>query len=208
MVRKRSGSSGHSWVIFILLIILLGMAYYIQQMKRAAGYRIEHAPAGKVVSEEHLAPAENLEQIDLDRLGEARRTIDMAMYAFTDQHLANELVKLARKGVEVRIYRDGEQFEDEQKNAEARHDSSAMDVVHGEARIHVRVKPASRRDLMHLKAYVVDGKILREGSANFSEAGEKLQDNNAHFTNDPSEIEAFEREFNVMWSRPENDQVQ
>ncbi|MGI4831357.1 MAG: phospholipase D-like domain-containing protein [Janthinobacterium lividum] len=43
------------------------------------------------------------------------------------------------------------------------------------AGIEVRVKGA--RDLMHLKSYAVDGRLLRSGSANWSPTGLKRQDN-------------------------------
>ena len=202
---KKSSSSG--WLVIVLILIALAAVWY-QRQRRQSSYRIESAPAGQVVSENHLSPGENLEQIDLDRLEHAQRTLDIAMYAFTDRRLADELLSLARRGVRIRIYRDGEQFENEQKNAEKYNDESVMDALHGQSGIEVRVKPASRRDLMHLKAYAMDGKLLRDGSANWSLAGEKEQDNNAHFTNDPEEIQKFEKDFDEMWVRSGNTQVQ
>jgi phosphatidylserine/phosphatidylglycerophosphate/cardiolipin synthase-like enzyme len=68
----------------------------------------------------------------------------------------------------------------------------------------IRVKNSSRRDLMHLKAYVIDGALLRDGSANWSAAGLKAQDNNARFTNDPAEVQVFEKDFEEMWGREDN----
>jgi len=39
----------------------------------------------------------------------------------------------------------------------------------------VRIKRGG--PFMHLKAYAIDGKVLRTGSANFSASGENAQDN-------------------------------
>jgi phosphatidylserine/phosphatidylglycerophosphate/cardiolipin synthase-like enzyme len=199
---------GTNWLVVLTVMILAALAAYLQQQHRRAAYRIEHAAPGEIISENHLSPSEDLEQIDLDRLDGAKHSIDIAMYAVTDRALADELVKLAQRGVAIRVYRDGEQFEDEQRNAREHRDSAAGEAFRGVAGIQVRVKPASRRDLMHLKAYAIDGLVLRDGSANWSLAGEKIQDNNARFTNDPAEIRAFEADFEAMWSRTGNTVVQ
>jgi hypothetical protein len=50
--------------------------------------------------------------------------------------------------------------------------------------------------------------ITDDGSANWSAAGERLQDNNARYSTDPQEIRNFERNFEALWNRPENIRVQ
>jgi len=178
------------------------------KMPIASSSEVASAPAGKIVSENHFAPDENLEQLDYDRLGDAQKRVDIAMYAFTDKYLADQLMTLSRRGVTVRIYRDMEQYKGEQRNADEHHDDSVTELLRGEKNIHIRVKSSGRRDLMHLKAYAIDGKLLRDGSANWSAAGEKAQDNNAHLTNNPAEIKAFEQQFEEMWQRSDNVIVQ
>ncbi len=108
----------------------------------------------------------------------------------------------------IRIYRDREQYDSEQRNAAQHHEQSTTDMFKGEQNIQVRVKGNGRRDLMHLKAYLIDGALLRDGSANWSVAGEKVQDNNAHFTNNPGETRFFSDAFEQMWARPDNQVVQ
>jgi len=71
----------------------------------------------------------------------------------------------------------------------------------------VRVKPASRIDLMHLKCWS-DGQVLRDGSANWSTAGLKRQDNDARFTTNRQEVQEFNRNFEQLWNRPTNTRVQ
>ena len=62
----------------------------------------------------HLySPGANLERSELAQLETATRTLDVAMYSFTDRELAEELATLARKGVRIRVYRDREQFSQE-----------------------------------------------------------------------------------------------
>jgi phosphatidylserine/phosphatidylglycerophosphate/cardiolipin synthase-like enzyme len=222
--RKKPGSSnskGSAWVTFFVIVLCIiglvarfGKMLHLPDLSKlklpsvSSGSEVASAPPGKIVSENHFAPDENLEQLDYDRLGDAQRRVDIAMYAFTDKYLADQLMTLARRGVTVRIYRDMDQYKGEQRNADEHHDDSVTQLLHGERNIYIRVKSSGRRDLMHLKAYAIDGKVLRDGSANWSAAGEKAQDNNAHFTNDPAEVKSFEQQFDEMWSRSDNVVVQ
>jgi phosphatidylserine/phosphatidylglycerophosphate/cardiolipin synthase-like enzyme len=81
-------------------------------------------------------------------------------------------------------------------------------MFHRQRNIEIRIKNSNEHNLMHLKAYLVDGKLLRDGSANWSPAGLKRQDNNAHFTTDPAQVHAFQQAFNDMWSRRDNEEAQ
>jgi phosphatidylserine/phosphatidylglycerophosphate/cardiolipin synthase-like enzyme len=57
---------------------------------------------------------------------------------------------------------------------------------------------------MHLKAYAVDGVVLRTGSGNFSRSGLASQDNDAIFITDPNTVDAFEGNFERIWARAQN----
>jgi len=219
--KKTGASKGSAWVTFIVIVLCIvglvakfGEMLHIPELSKlkvpsaSSSSEVSGAPPGKIVSENHFAPDENLEQLDYDRLGEAKKRVDVAMYAFTDKYLADQLMTLSRRGVVVRVYRDMEQYKNEQRNANEHHDDSVTELLRGENNIHIRIKSSGRRDLMHLKAYTVDGKLLRDGSANWSASGEKAQDNNAHFTNDPAEVKTFEQQFEEMWQRSDNVVVQ
>jgi hypothetical protein len=121
---------------------------------------------------EHFSPAENLERLELDHWKAAaeharttKRPLDIAIYAFTDRLVAALLVREAEEGTVIRIYRDGEQYENEERNAARFRDQSTTGMMRRQRNIHLRVKPPSPSDLMHLKAWS-DGKVLRQGSAN------------------------------------------
>ncbi len=102
-----------------------------------------------------------------------------------------------------RIYRDGSQYEEEERRGR-----SAMDLLRGVRNVEIRVKPPSRRTLMHLKVNIVDGALLREGSANWSPAGLKEQDNSLIFRSDREAIVNFKHDFEAPWNRPGNISVQ
>jgi phosphatidylserine/phosphatidylglycerophosphate/cardiolipin synthase-like enzyme len=161
-----------------------------------------------VPSGEHFSPAENLERLDLAALASAQHSVDLCMYAFTDVLLARELIDRARHGVIVRIYRDGKQFEDEQERSSRYGWVTTAALLHGQTNIQIRVKPPSRQFIQHLKVYCVDGALLRDGSANFSRAGEEWEDDSANFLAGPAVCERFEEDFETLWNRPTNIVVQ
>ena len=79
-------------------------------------------------------------------------------------------------------------------------------MLRAEPNVEVRVK--GKGDLMHLKAYLIDGVLLRDGSANWSPGGLKRQDNNIRFTTDANQVKAFRQTFEDMWLRDANQEIE
>ena len=184
---------------------LLGQLMHIAttaaaQQPRAAGYS-RVAPQAIYRGAIHYSPFENLEAIDVATIEQSRCDhLDVAAFSLTDYVLAKAIVDFANRGRRVRIYRDKEQYAQE----EAR-DNYAGTLFAGSKNISIRVKGS--RTYMHLKAYS-DGCVLREGSANFSPSGEKQQDNTLTLTSDQNAVRAFEADFDSMWNRPDNRIIQ
>ncbi|MHB8544818.1 MAG: phospholipase D-like domain-containing protein [Leptospirales bacterium] len=161
---------------------------------------------------EHYSPEENLDAIDVDLIDHARQSIEIAMYAFTDRPIADAIIRAAARGVHVWIYRDEIQVKD--RGDKMRRLMSSAPGQNG--LISIEVKRNSSRNIMHLKAYEIDDKWLRTGSANWSlpgegawcSRGERLhrdqQDNNLFITNDPREVRRFESTFRRIWNRGTN----
>ena len=79
-------------------------------------------------------------------------------------------------------------------------------ILHQCSDIHIRAKGG--KELMHEKAYVADGLVLREGSANWSVSAARYQDNQLSITRDTVDIEAFGDDFAGMWQRGDNSIIQ
>jgi len=188
------------WFLLLLGIYLLGRSSSSHQEPTPGPTAVVRAQSYTLGV--HYAPAENLEHLDADALQRARRKIDICMYAFTDRYLAEVLLDRARNGVKVRIYRDGSQFDEEQRWRGGR--ASTTGLLIGQRNIEIRVKPPSQRFLLHLKSYEVDATVLRDGSANWSPAGLKDQDNSLSFITEPAALSGFEREFEAAWNRAGN----
>jgi hypothetical protein len=55
-------------------------------------------------------------------------------------------------------------------------------------------------DLMHLKSYQIDGRLLRTGAANFSASGLKRQDNDLIVIESPGAAASFKRNFEARYA--------
>jgi phosphatidylserine/phosphatidylglycerophosphate/cardiolipin synthase-like enzyme len=173
--------------LFVLPAFLLGAA-----LERGSGIAQPPFPVG--VAEVHYSPGENLERIDVGLIGEAAKQIDMAAYVLTDSAVIEALRAAAERGVTVRIWRDA--------NMAAK--VGDLDV---EAQLGGRPQGLELRskapggELMHLKGYCVDHRLLRTGSANFSRSGETRQDNDLVTLRGASVCAGFDAKFDRAWAR-------
>lgn len=140
------------------------------------------------------APADNLEAIDVRLIDSATRRIDIAAYVLTSTPVIDALTRAARRGVVVRLYRDGRDARQPRMLA------AAIDRLAAERNVEIRYK-ASPAPFMHLKAYLVDGALLRTGAGNFTHSGLRRQDNDIIVVDCESAIRAFQKAFEAMWRR-------
>lgn len=183
----------------------------LSAMVAGAGTDISFGPGGaetplqrvRVAGGDHIyfSPGENVERVDIGLINGAHSSIEVAMYAFTDRAIARALARAADRGVQIWIYRDREQFEQERARG-----SQVMAILSGHRNIHVRVKGSY--ELMHDKVALFDNRILRDGSGNWSLSASRYQDNEITVTRDARQIKDFERDFAAMWRRPDNLVVQ
>jgi phosphatidylserine/phosphatidylglycerophosphate/cardiolipin synthase-like enzyme len=141
------------------------------------------ASSGAAAQEVHFSPEERLDTVDVALLSGARIAIDLASYSLTDGPVLEALNAAEHRGVMVRIVLDPHE----------RHDFVDL----GDLADNVRVKRAG--SLMYLKAYEIDGRLLRTGSANFSTSGERQQDNDLVVIRDAKAVAKFDAHFERMW---------
>ena len=145
----------------------------------------------------HYAPRENLESVDAQVIGRAQLSIDIAAYVLSDPRIIEALTDAAERGVLIRLYLDRSQF--------AEHGPTRGGLVEAFlAHPNVVARVKGEGVLMHLKAYAIDGAVLRTGSGNFSRSGLASQDNDAIFITDPAVVDAFESNFERIWARAHN----
>jgi phosphatidylserine/phosphatidylglycerophosphate/cardiolipin synthase-like enzyme len=141
------------------------------------------AASAAIAQEVHFSPEERLDAIDAGLIATAKGSIDFASYALTDPIVLDALNGVEHRGVVVRVVLDPRE----------RHDFVKL----GDLSDNVRIKRGG--PFMHLKAYEIDGALLRTGSANFSTSGENAQDNDLIVIRDPDAAAKFEAHFVGMW---------
>ncbi len=136
-----------------------------------------------LAQEVHYSPEEDLARIDAKLISEGKTSIDFASYALTNRAIIQALTEADHHGVAIRIVLDPRE----------RHDFVAL----GDLADNVRIKRGG--PYMHLKAYSIDGQVLRTGSANFSTSGEHQQDNDLVIIRDAGVAAKFDAHFERMW---------
>jgi phosphatidylserine/phosphatidylglycerophosphate/cardiolipin synthase-like enzyme len=137
-------------------------------------------------AEIHYGPGEDLERIDVALIGEAAKQIDMAAYLLTDRAVIEALRQASARGVKVRIWRDASEAA---RLSEFDVDAPLGGRVQG---IELRSN-APGAELMHLKGYCLDHRLLRTGSANCA----TRQDNNLVALRGASVCAGFDAKFNA-----------
>lgn len=164
------------------------------------GSQIEGAAVVPVEGPEaqiHYAPRENLESVDAREIGRAQLSIDMAAYVLSDPQVIEALINAAERGVIIRLYFDKSQFAEHGPTR-----GGLIEALLAHPNVAARVK--GEGVLMHLKAYAIDGEVLRTGSGNFSRSGLAAQDNDLIFVTDRAIVDAFENNFERIWARARN----
>jgi len=174
-----------SW-LFVLPAILFGAT-----LQRGATSAQSPCPVG-AAAEIHYSPGEDLETIDVALIRQAAKQIDMAAYVLTDRAVVEALREAASRGVKERVWRDASE-------------APRLSEVDVEAQLGGRVQGLEIRssapggELMHLKGYCVDHRLLRTGSANFSRSGETRQDNDLVALRGSSVCSGFDAKFGRAW---------
>ncbi len=159
---------------------------------------LDHEPA-MAATRIYYGPSDDFDRVDPGLIAKARRNIDMAAYVLTQRLVIDALEAAVRRGVKLRLYLDAEQRDPQ--DGEPRVRLAALLRMPG---VEAKFKAASR-DIMHFKAYQVDGRWLRTGSANFSFSGSRRQDNDIIVLESPEAAGAFAMKFQQIWTRRDND---
>jgi phosphatidylserine/phosphatidylglycerophosphate/cardiolipin synthase-like enzyme len=167
---------------FVLPAILLGAT-----LEKGSSSAQSPCPVGGA-AEIHYGPGEDLERIDVALLRGATKGIDMAAYLLTDSAVIEALRDASARGVRCGSGRDASEA--------ARLSEFDVEVQGLEIR-----SSTPGGELMHLKGYCVDHRLLRTGSANFSRSGETRQQNDLVALRGASVCAGFDANFDRAWAR-------
>jgi competence ComEA-like helix-hairpin-helix protein len=140
-------------------------------------------------------------------LANGKKSVDLALFVFSEQRLANILEKPSQNGMPIRVLID--------KNFAYRSYSEALDMMGVTYPEKCRVEPdnkpwkkpistvgvpnLAKGDLLHHKFAVLDGKTVITGSHNWSIAANNNNDETLLVIENPIVAAHFEREFNRLY---------
>lgn len=138
-----------------------------------------------------FSPQGGVEDLLVDAIGRSKRTIDILIFSFYAQRVADALIAAKARGVVVRVVGDSSQ---------TRRSQAMLSLSN--AGIGMRL--SSGRDgtgAMHHKYALFDGAMLMSGSYNFSQNAELYNFENDLLTTVPGEVAAFGGEFAAVWAQ-------
>lgn len=121
--------------------------------------------------------------------GAARRALDVCVFTLADDRLTDAVLEAHRRGVRVRVVTDDDK----------RFDSGSDVARLAEAGIEVRLDHGPAH--MHHKFALFDGKLLANGSFNWTRSASLSNDENLVVSNDTYLVRCFSGQFEALWER-------
>lgn len=161
--------------IFVLILINL---YFF-------GCATQEAPLSPEV---FFCPEDNCADNLIGKIDSANSSIDVAIYSFTHDEIADALIRAKEKGVQVRVLADFTQAQNRYSEDERLEKSG------------VQVKIVNKGSgIMHNKFIVIDGTLVGTGSFNYSRNGDESNHENLIFLNDTKTARKYLAEFEEIW---------
>ena len=121
-------------------------------------------------------------------IGRANSTIDVAVYSFTQDSLADALVSARDRGVAVRVIMDSGTISDS---------GSEYSRL---KRLGISIKTDSSTGLMHDKFFLIDGRVVGTGSYNWTGSAEDDNAENLLIVRSATLVGRYLNEFNALWN--------
>ena len=120
----------------------------------------------------------------------AKKSIDLAIFSFTNDDLANEILAAHKRGVKVRIITDDEAMKGKGADAQRMSDAGIPCRTDDQIQYH-----------MHNKFMIVDSLFLITGSFNWTFQAGKSNQENIVVVDGEYYITKYNEEFNKLWGQ-------
>ncbi len=136
-----------------------------------------------------FSPFQRCTQRIINLINNSRKSVDVAMFSFTNRKIARALIRAKSRGVHVRVIID-------EGTAKTRHCVLPLLINNN---IEVKVKRGSGGGLMHNKFAIVDGKYVITGSFNWTVSAQKRNDENLLIVKNDALANMYEKKFQELW---------
>ena len=143
--------------------------------------------AAPVVSSAYFSPGDTCLRRLCDLMRGCRDTLDICVFTIADDRLTEAILDCHARGVQVRVVSDNDK----------QHDSgSDIDRLRAQG-VQVRVDDAPSH--MHHKFALFDGRVLANGSFNWTRSATRDNDENLVVTDDANLVRVFGLQFEKLW---------
>ena len=164
----------------------LDVLRWLEQVVKTLDAASETSP---VVSSAYFSPGDTCLRRLCDLMRGCKSTLDICVFTIADDRLTDAILECHARGIQVRVVSDNDK----------QHDSGS-DIVrlrdHGVA---VRVDDGPYH--MHHKFALFDGRLLANGSFNWTRSATHNNDENLVVTDDANLVRVFNLQFGKLWQQ-------
>ena len=167
-------------------VATLEVLRWLEQVVKTLDAANEAAP---VVSSAYFSPGDTCLRRLRDLMRGCKATLDICVFTIADDRLTDAILECHARGVQVRVVSDNDK----------QHDSGS-DI----ARLRDRGVPVRLDDApyhMHHKFALVDGRVLANGSFNWTRSASTSNEENLLVIDHPQLVSSYAREFDELWAR-------
>ena len=159
---------------------------WLEQVVKTLDAADEAAP---VVSSAYFSPGDTCLRRLCDLMRGCRDTLDICVFTIADDRLTEAILDCHARGVQVRVVSDNDK----------QHDSgSDIDRLRAQG-VQVRVDDAPSH--MHHKFALFDGRVLANGSFNWTRSATRDNDENLVVSDDANLVRVFGLQFGKLWQQ-------
>ena len=147
------------------------------------------APSSATTVASFFSPGDDCWQEVARQFRHARSAADVCVFTITDDRIADAILDAHRRGVRIRVVSDDEKS----------HDPGSDIPRFAAAGIPTKIDHSPAH--MHHKFAIFDGRLLLNGSFNWTRAASAGNEENLIASTDPGLIAAFQKRFDVLWSK-------
>lgn len=137
----------------------------------------------------HFSPGESCRRKIRELCQQARRSIDICVYTISDDQLSEIILASHQRGIAVRVITDNEKQFDE---------GSDIEWLRSRG-VPLRIDAGPYH--MHHKFAIFDGRLLLNGSFNWTRSATTSNEENLLVINHPQLVASYAREFEALWAR-------
>jgi phosphatidylserine/phosphatidylglycerophosphate/cardiolipin synthase-like enzyme len=164
---------------FISLIVILLLAL------SASHFMTDNLFAGDISV--LFSPKDECGKVILDKINRAEESIELAMYYLTSRVLSRALVSASKRGVQVRVFLDGEGVQEQYSKAGFLKKNGIL------------VKLENGVGLMHNKFCIIDNALVITGSYNWTVSADTRNDENIILIDSKETVRAYRIQFEKYW---------